>query len=329
MNPALFILLAGAVAFVAISAGSSSGESSSFVEDAESMTEIFQFYTTKMGELSNDELTRLGKLNAAAKGLKYYSVDEWISLGNNYTTAWNQYKRNYFLPPGVSDTTGPDMFSEWASNDVVSTINWFTPSTEPNFTCTEYFVGGLGSSESGPCSKGIYTDWFGRQVGTYKGDGTVHGQSDLTFIGRGLLKEFKDLWKASSHDFLQYVASVASNYPGIGTVVAAGVVFLEELGSGASLENAAVAAGRAAVPSALRSAYDVGVGLATTGDLDVEKALGVAMAAAISQGVINGDVLERYNQIKDGYEQAKAAKLEVQSDLKTLNKVVNEAKKLG
>jgi hypothetical protein len=49
----------------------------------------------------------------------------------------------------------------------------------------------------------------------------------------------------------------------------------------------------------------LGVGLATQGELDVEAALKVAMAMAISEGVISGDVLEKYQTIKSAYEDAR------------------------
>lgn len=313
MNPSLLILLAaGAAVAVAVAAGSSSGGGGGelgIVQSSKDMVDIFEFYSKKMSELTPDKLETLGRLNANAKGIPFYTVEEWISMGNSTPQKWDEYKRNYFLPPGVSTEKGPDLFTEWASYDgeFANTVNFFTP-YKPVLVCSEYFI-------TEACAKGVFVDFFGRTIGTFKGNGTVYGQSDLWEISKGFGKQFKDLWKSAGGDFLKAVASVASNYPGIGTAVAVGVTFLSEVGSGASLENAALSAGRSAVPSSLQAAYDVGVGLATQGELDYEAALEVAMAAAISQGIVTGDVLERYNQIKQAYDDAKKAGVEVKGGL--------------
>lgn len=323
-STAILVLLGGAAAVaVAASAGSKSGsssESSELFNDAEKMVRVFEFYATSYGALTDSQREELAQLNLAAKGMDGYtspiafgeSVKD--SQGRNlfqtsdslfWHAAWGSYNQRNYLPPGVSTSIkGPDSFSAWIAD------GW-----EPWLNCTQRYVGGLGSGVDGPCGKGTLFDGFFRVIGSVDNPdaGVVRGESDLMAIGEGLADDFKSAAPA----VLRGIASVASNYPGIGTAIAAGATFLAEVGSGASLEDASLAAARSAVPSSLQGAYDVGVGLATTGELDVEKTLTVAMALAISQGAIDGKVLERFDTIKQAYNDAK----EVQGGLGTLGTV--------
>lgn len=347
MNPTLLLLLAGAgvavLAVAASSAASTSGDSE-LVASSKDMVDIFQFYQKKLYELTAEEVDQLGKLNAAAKGVPFRTLPQamidWASNpgDKSQADAIGEWKRTYYLPPGVDATKGPDLFTAWADTPDGSAAyySWMTQHG-PYLRCDQSFAGGLVSDACAsdpnclanlppaPCEKGVYLDWFGRQIGTYTGDDTVHGTSDLSVIGKGIYQNFSDLWKAAGNDLLTAVAKVASNYPGIGTAVASGITFLQAVGAGASVENATIAAGRAAVPSTLTSAYDIGVGLATQKGVNVEDALSVAMATAISQGVVSGDVLEYYNSIKDSYDQAKAAGVEAHAELTATGDIISVA----
>lgn len=318
MNPSILILLAlGTVAAIAVASsdGSSKPSGANLVEDARTMRLIFEFYSRKMSELSPEELDQLGTLNGEAKGVKYLPLLEWAQQGitsgeaakfETSSAFWYNYRQTFFLPPDVDTTKGPDMFTVWAESP-----------DGPTLECTIESPWG--------CQQGVYYDWFGRQIGTYQSDNTVHGESDLMVIGKGFGKQFRDIWKAAGGKFVKSIAEIASNYPGIGTAIAAATTFLEQVGSGASLENAALAAGRSAIPSTLRAAYDVGVGLATRQELDIEAALDVAMAAAISQGVVTGDVLERFKAMKQSYDDAKAAGEQIEGGIGTLGTVTDIA----
>lgn len=329
MNPTLLLLLAGAgvavLAVAASSAASTSGDSE-LVASSKDMVDIFQFYQKKLYELTAEEVDQLGKLNASAKGVPFRTLPQamidWASNpgDKSQADAIGEWKRTYYLPPGVDATKGPDLFTAWADTPDGSAAyySWMTQHG-PNLSCQTFFAGGVG------CAKGVYYDWFGRQIGTYTGDDTVHGTSDLSVIGKGIYQNFSDLWKAAGNDLLTAVAKVASNYPGIGTAVASGITFLQAVGAGASVENATIAAGRAAVPSTLTSAYDIGVGLATQKGVNVEDALSVAMATAISQGVVSGDVLEYYNSIKDSYDSAVAAGVQAHAEFASAGDLINVA----
>lgn len=302
------------------SAGTDSG---GLVDDARAMRSIFETYSRKMATLTMAELDQLGQLNADAKGIAFKTQVDWakeflaqVQSGTRPESdadfIWDEYKQLYYLPPGVSTEVGPDMFSEWSYSDRpdFKSSNGWGVNNGPFFKCEIDSPWG--------CQRGSFYDWFGRKVGTYQSDNTVHGVSDLMLIGQGLGKQFRDLWKAAGGDFVKAIADIASNYPGIGTAVAAAATFLEAVGSGASLENAALAAGRSAVPSTMRAAYDVGVGLATRQELDIDAALDIAMAAAINQGIVSGDVLERFNSMKKAYEDAKSAGEQIEGGIGTL-----------
>lgn len=322
MNPAIVIALLAGAAVVAVAASSPSIPSKSepsLVDQAEAMVTIFKYYQKGAGWLTQEEFENLGRLNAQAKGITYQTQEEYeLAIhdgeGNNlkntphwefYYAAIGMYWRNYYLPPNYEWVEGKaDMFTAWS---ITPTVKEFLdsdrkhpPRSTLRLECTYRYVGGLGTPEGeGPCGKGKYWDVFYRVVGSLDDPkaGTVYGTSDLMAIGEGIVEDFKGAVPA----VLRAIASVASNYPGIGTAIAAGATFLAEVGSGASLDEAALAAGRAAIPSALTGAYDIGVGLATKGELDAAEALKVAMAMAISQGVINGDVLEQFETIKQAY----------------------------
>lgn len=322
MNPAIVIALLAGAAVVAVAASSPSAPSNaapSLVEQADAMVTIFQYYEKGAGWLTNEEFEHLGRLNAQAKGIEYMTADQYADMihdgeGKNlhdtpnwefYWAAIGMWWRNYYLPPNYEWVEGKaDMFTAWSIKPTVQEFiksdRKHPPRADIRLQCTLRYAGGLGTPEGeGPCGKGKYWDIFYRVVGTLDDPkaGTVYGTSDLMAIGEGIVDDFKGAVPA----VLRAIASVASNYPGIGTAIAAGATFLAEVGSGASLEDAALASGRAAVPSALTGAYDIGVGLATKGELDAGEALKVAMAMAISQGVINGDVLEQFETIKQAY----------------------------
>ena len=306
MNPALVILLLGGAVLAAAAASSSSsaaGPKSPLVQDAEAMVRIFDLYSRGMGTLSDAELEELAKLNAASKGETYTDPVSFGKLakdssGKNlfetsdtffFHEAWGSYNQRYYLPPGVNtDIKKPDTFSAWIADE------W-----PPFLKCTLSYQVGYDSV----CGKGIIFDGFFRAIGTYDDPnaGVVRGKSELMDIGEGLAEDFKSAIPA----VLRAVASVASNYPGIGTAIASGATFLAEVGSGASLENAAIASAKAAVPSSLQGAYDVGVGLATTGELDVKQALTVCLALAISEGAIDGVIIERFETMKKAYNDVK------------------------
>lgn len=313
MNSTAVLVLLGGAAVVAVAASASSGtpatEGDKLFRDAEQMVKIFNFYATSMGQLTDTELQELARLNLKAKGEgKFYTEVQYgemvkDSQGKNlfqtsdsvfFHAAWGTYNSRYYLPPGVAtDIKEPDAFSAWIAD------RW-----PPWLDCTQRFVGGLGSPEgSGRCGKGTLFDGFFRTIGSLDDPnaGVVRGESDLMAIGEGLVEDFKGAAPA----ILRGVASVASNYPGIGTAIAVAATFLAEVSSGAGLEDATLVAGRSAVPSALQGAYDVGVGLALTGEFDVKKTITVAMALAISQGAIDGKVLERFDTIKAAYNDVK------------------------
>lgn len=327
MNSTAILLLVGGAAAVTVAAASStkppSAEASLF-NDAEQMVKIFNFYSTSYTSLTEAEREELAKLNLAAKGESgfvsavQFGESTKDSLGHNlfetsdslfWHAAWGTYNRRNYLPPGVSNNIkGPDSFSAWIAD------GW-----APWLNCTQRFVSGLGSTAEGQCGKGTLYDGFFRAIGSIDNPdaGVVKGESDLMAIGEGLADDFKSAAPA----VLRGIASVASNYPGIGSAIAVGATFLAEVGEGASLQDASLRAGKAAVPSSLQGAYDVGVGLATTGELDIEKTLTVAMALAISQGAIDGKVLERFETIKQAYNDAK----EVQGNLGTLGTTIDVA----
>jgi hypothetical protein len=337
MNPtALVLLLLGGAAAVAVAAASSSPSTTDepkpsdddLLSSAERMVLLFDLYTAQnLSQLDDDELWTLAQLNTEAKGLPLIDREGVISVaravvpsqplagigqvqGISIPGALKTYRMYFFLPPGAAMAGDvpivtkeylkrpiPDIYSVWAG--------------ETRLVCND---GGFGDA----CHDGYYEDWFGRIYGTFKDE-----TSDFDAISKGILKDLKVVWQNAGPELLKYIAQMASNYPGIGTVVATGVTFLASVGQGMSVENAALAGARAAVPSALRSVYDIGVGLAVNGSLDVKAALTVAMAAAISQGVISGDVLEKYNTIKAAYESAKATGETIEGGLGSLSTAVN------
>lgn len=268
---------------------------SGILADAEKMVRIYELYSTKLSQLTPAQVEELARYNAEAWGIAYQPVNEFVaarSLDPGFDM-WGEIWRwrIYFLLPKGTQLAKPDIFTEWAGGSV-------------SFICDEEYEL---VPEPRPCYRGRFVDFFGRLVRDYQMDTTVHGQSDLMAIGEGYVRDFKKIWEVAGRDLTSAIASAASNYPGIGTAVASAITFLSEVGSGASIEEASIAAGRAAVPSTLRSAYDVGVGLAVNGELD-EKALAtLAMSFAISEGVIDGEVLARYNTIKRAYEDSQQA----------------------
>jgi hypothetical protein len=337
MNPtALLLLLFGGAAVAAVAASSGSAEAAPTSGDdellvsAQKMVLLFNLYSAQtLSDLDDNEIWTLAQLNAKAKKLPLIAREAVISVarvkvpstpldtfgrvqGDSIPTALKQYRMQFFLPPGaamagdVTEVTDeylalpvPDIYSVWAG--------------ETRLVCTD---GGFGDA----CHHGYFEDWFGRIYGTFEDN-----SSDLEVIGEGFLKDLKAVWNNAGPMLLSYIAGMASNFPGVGTVIATGVTFLSAVGQGESIENAALAGARAAIPSALRGAYDIGVGLATRGELDVEAALTVAMAAAISQGVVTGDVLEKYNTIKAAYEDAKDAGVQVSDGLGGLGTAIHVA----
>jgi hypothetical protein len=167
-------------------------------------------------------------------------------------------------------------------------------------------VTGLGQPGPGTCHKGYYVDYFGRRIGDFYASNVVKGRSDLQVIAEGFYGNISSIWEEAGPEILRQVASVASNYPGVGTVVAVGASFLAEVGEGASLGDASLAAARSAIPSALTAVYDIGVGLATQGNLNYEAAMKIALATAISESGLDGAVLQKMRTIKDGYDTARA-----------------------
>lgn len=336
---------------------------STFFEGCQIITAVFGLYTKKMGQLTSDEMEILAIMNARAKKIQYLTFADWIKTQTPHLDApyrptsadgsqisadafpimqelvW-QYRRMYFLPPGANTRTGPDMYTEWANHGIPSKNGW-EPNRGPLFLCSQYaaliecepghqleYVGDpLCHEVDGPCHRGFFLDWFGRQIGTFDDENaiTVYGTSDLQDIGEGLGAELKDLWNEAGYSFLRYVADIASNYPGYGTVVAAGITYLNEVGHGASNEDAAIAAGRAAVPETYRAMYDLGVGIAVKGEIDYELALDVAMTIAIQSGISDGEVIERFKQIKDAYESAKDTGYTVQGGLEAMEVAINVA----
>lgn len=296
MNTGLLALLGlGTVAAIAAASSKPSSQKSSVLADAETMVRIYELYSRKLTSLSPAEQEELATLNGKAWGFEYVPIGDFVAsrVNNPNFDMWSEIWtwRIYYLLPKGTQLGGPDVFSAWAGG-------------QTQFVCDEYYTI---VSQPYPCYRGRFVDFFGRTTGNYQMDLTVHGQSDLMAIGEGYVKDFKKIWEVAGKDLTSAIANAASNYPGIGTVIASTVTFLSEVGSGASLEDATIAAGRAAVPSTLRSAYDVGVGLAVNGELD-EKALAtLAMSFAISEGVIDGEVLERYNEIKRAYNDSKEA----------------------
>lgn len=337
MNPALLLLLAGGAVAVAVAASSSSSgpsvveQPTGLLGSSDTMIRIFELYSKQMENLTNDELDELGKINAAAKGIQFKTAKDFAFEYKGEEAWFYVYRRTYYLPPGAEYVENPDMFSAWAkgtgnlSDTLHTTPDPYAaivriPQSQPTAidrVCND--------TRRADCYTTEFYDWFDRKIGFIVQDNTVHGQSDLMVIVDGYAKGFKDIWSAVGKELLKEVAAVASNYPGIGTAISVAVTFLEQIGSGASIENASIAAGRNAVPSAFRAAYDIGVGLATQGKLDVDAALKVAMAAAISTGVITGDVLEKYNTAKASYEQAKAVGVEIKDDLGQLGDAIQIA----
>lgn len=330
MNPLVFLLLAGAAVAVMASSSSSSekpkSEDEKLLASAQKMVMLFDLYTAQTRRnLDDDELYALAKLNADAKGIQLLDREGILSFaktnipsqplhgfdnvqGMAIPEALAYYRQSFFLPPGVAsshdgaDDTGrpiPDIYSVWGG--------------ETRLVCQD---GGFGDA----CHTGYFQDWFGRSYGHYHDN-----DSDLDAISSGFMKDLQGAWNAAGPGLLKYIAGMASNFPGIGTVIATGVTFLAAVGEGASLENAALAGARAAIPSALRSVYDIGVGLAVKGTFDLDAALTVAMATAISQGAINGDVLATYNTIKTAYEDAKATGEQIEGGLGTLSGAIKVA----
>jgi len=310
--------------------------SDELVESSRKTVRVFELYSTPMWNLTDDDMVELAKLNAEAKGIPYKTLQEFSDareMGSGPVPFPYDYQRLYFLPPGASQDTGPDSFTAWADSPwpTGNSHNQYRPTYQGSFIdCTKFqgerYGGSRVRNPSGAsaedCYEGTLRDFFWRQVGTFKGDEN-YGKSDLEVMLSGYAEGFKDIWSAVGGDVLKTTADIASNFPGIGTAVAAGATFLEAIGSGKSLEVASLAAARGAVPSTMRAVYDIGVGLATQGSLDVEAVMSIAMAAAIQQGAISGDVLEKYNQIKSAYEDAKAAGVEISDDLNHLGSVTN------
>ncbi len=331
MNPLVFLLLAGAAVAV-VAASSTSAEASPKSEDekllasAQKMVLLFDLYTAQTRRnLDDDELYTLAKLNGDAKGIQLLDREGILSIakakipaqalhgfdnvqGDAIPEALAYYRQSFFLPPGAAsshdgaDDAGrpiPDIYSVWGG--------------ETRLVCQD---GGFGDA----CHTGYFQDWFGRSYGNYHDN-----DSDIDAISSGFLNDLQVAWSAAGPGLLSAIAGMASNFPGIGTAIAVGVTFLSAVGEGASFENAALAGARAAVPSALRSVYDIGVGLAVKGTFDLDAALTVAMATAISQGAINGDVLATYNTIKTAYEDAKATGEQIEGGLGTLGGAINVA----
>ncbi len=331
MNPLVFLLLAGAAVAV-VAASSSSTEASPKSEDekllasAQKMVLLFDLYTAQTRRnLDDEELYSLAKLNADAKGIQLLDREGILSFakanipsqtinefgkvqGMAIPEALAYYRQAFFLPPGTAsshdgaDDTGrpvPDIYSVWGG--------------ETRLVCED---GGFADA----CHTGYFQDWFGRSYGHYHDN-----DSDIDAISSGFLKDLNAAWDAAGPGLLSYIASMASNFPGIGTAISVGVTFLSAVGEGASLENAALASARSAIPSAFRSVYDIGVGLAVKGTFDLDAALTVAMATAISQGAINGDVLNTYNTIKTAYEDAKATGEQIEGGLGTLSGAIKVA----
>lgn len=342
MNPALLLLLLGGAAAIAVASSSGSSAATSdgpivlpdtgsgdaeLVAKAQQMVKIYDIYSTKMFQLTMAELDELGKLNAEAKGIDFVPLTDYlgsyIKSGQPFDqqTVLDKYKQTFYLPPGTGP--GPDLFSAWATSpDGVSKNAWVLP-RRPTLVCQTSTATWDGSE--GMCVKGYFLDFFGRQIGTYTSDGTLKGESDLSVISDGVIKQFEDAWGEIGGEVLSAVASVASNYPGIGTVVSVAITFLQQIGSGASYEDAALSAARNAIPSAYRGLYDIGVGLATRGEIDYQAALTVAMSFAISEGVITGDMLEKYNTIKAAYDDAKEAQVTLTSGANLLSGAVKIA----
>lgn len=314
MNPSIVALLALGAVGIAVAASSDGnsgpadtppGPKSELLTNAETMVRIYEFYRRKYSTLNDDERAELGQLNAAAKGVEWISEVDWGHERGLFTThnelyfhgVWGHYNNTYYLPPGVPDMKGPDVFTAWLDT-------W-----NPWLKCTGTVLVG----REVVCSDGTYYDGFFRVIGYYHVDNVVKGKSDLSDIGEGLAKQFSDLWKAVGPGLLKAVASVASNYPGVGTAISVALTFVAEVGSGASLGNASLESAKAAVPSSIRGVYDLGVGLATTGELDPQQAATVAMAFAISTGALDGQILERYETIKKAYDDATAAGVGIQN----------------
>lgn len=329
MNPLIFLLLAGAVVAVAATAQPSApalDEDAELLASAQKMVLLFDLYTSQNRlSLDDKEILALARLNAKAKGIPLLDDEGILSIakvkipsqplvgfgkvqGAKIPDALSYYRCAFFLPPGAAksqdgaDDNGrpiPDLYSVWAYED--------------RLVCED---GGFGDA----CHQGYWQDWFGRTYGWYHDN-----DSDLDAISSGFLKDLKDVWSAAGSQLVSYFAKMASNFPGIGTAVSVGITFLSEVGKGASFKNAALTSARAAIPSALQGAYDVGVGLAVNGELDLEQALTVAMAAAISQGAIDGEVIAKYNAIKQAYEDTKAAGEQIEGGLGSLGTAVNIA----
>lgn len=327
MNPLVFLLLAGAV--VAVAASSTSApvdKDDELLASSQKMVLLFDLYTAQTRrDLDDTEYLALARLNCKAKGIQLMDDEAILSVakaklpsqplsgfgkvqGQQVPEALGYYRRIFFLPPGTAksedgtDDAGrpiPDIYSIWAG--------------EARLVCED---GGFGDA----CHKGYWQDWFGRSYGWYHDN-----DSDLEIISSGFLGQLTDVWNAAGNQLVSYIAKMASNFPGIGTAVSVGITFLSEVGKGASLKNAALTSARAAVPSALQSAYDIGVGLAINGSLDIEAALTVAMAAAISQGAIDGEVIAKYNAIKQAYEDAKETGESLEGGLGSLGTAVDIA----
>lgn len=339
MNPSLLLLLAGgaAVAAVAVSNSKPSAPTTSqLVDSSKTVVQIFDLYSRPMSRLSNEEMVKLGQLIADSKGIPF---EHWPSYGYHPEFDLFDYTHKFFLPPNADQNKGPDFFSGWSSTPFEDrhSNNDFSPLYEPWLDCSttqgsRYEQGSTTSghvpSRPGDCYEGTLRDFFWREIGSFKGDEN-YGKSEFMVLVDGISAGLQDVWSAVGSDVLKTTADIASNFPGVGTVVAAGATFLEAIGSGESLAVASLAAARGSVPSSLRAAYDIGVGLATQGELDIEAALSVAMASAITSGVIDGDVLEKYNTIKKSYEDAKAAGVEIRDNLGHLQSATSLAVTAG
>lgn len=331
MNPSLLLLLAGGAVVVVAAASSkpSAPTTETLVDSSQKMVRIFDLYSRSMSALTNDEMEELGRLVADSKGIEFV---RWTEIQNFDLF---DYVRKYFLPSNADREKGPDFFTGWSSTPFPerNSKNDFNPLYEPWLDCyrtqgARYDQGSTTSghvaSRRGDCYRGTLRDFFWREVGTFEGD-EDYGKSEFMTLVDGISSGLKDVWGAVGSDVLKTTADIASNFPGIGTAVAAAATFLEAIGSGESVESATLAAARGSVPSSLRAMYDIGVGLATQGKLDIQAALTVAMATAISSGVISGDVLEKYKVIQGAYLDAKEAGVQVRDGLEHLGAVTDLA----
>jgi hypothetical protein len=239
------------------------------------MVDIFNFYTTRRTSLTSAELDKLARLNASAKGIPYQTYTDVVHEIQGLVAA-GKVEESAITPNVVFGLYRSRMFLPPGIPDNNGKPDMFSvwAGSEPELICTQYFV--------------------------------THDCSDMTAIFEGVAEQFSDAWDSVGREVVHEVASVASNYPGIGTAISVAITALEQLGQGASLSDAALAAGRSAIPSVYRAAYDIGVGIVIDGKVPYDDLADVAMAAAISSGAVSGDVLERYNTIMTAYNDAKS-----------------------